>query len=156
VLRSGGLSHETQSDLGLCSVVVLVVVHSEAQRAFVIKPQVEKKVASCRSSLLALSGPASGLSLRTDSSLAHSLSRIANLQPRPWWRTHEFLTHRCCLRSSALAHNGIKMKLSEIERIAKAAMNACLAVINHPKDSFVRERFVQFAGGSRGSGVLRD
>jgi len=32
------------------------------------------------------------------------------------------------------------MKLSEIERIAKAAMNACLAVINHPKDSFVRER----------------
>jgi hypothetical protein len=32
------------------------------------------------------------------------------------------------------------MKLSEIERIAKAAMNACLAVINHPTDSFVRER----------------
>jgi hypothetical protein len=32
------------------------------------------------------------------------------------------------------------MKLSEIERIAKAAMNACLAVINHPKDSFARER----------------
>jgi len=32
------------------------------------------------------------------------------------------------------------MKLSEIERIAKAAMNACLRVTNHPKDSFVRER----------------
>jgi hypothetical protein len=32
------------------------------------------------------------------------------------------------------------MKLSEIERIAKAAMNGCLAVINHPNDSFVRER----------------
>ena len=32
------------------------------------------------------------------------------------------------------------MKLSEIERIAKAAMNGCLAVINDPKDSFVRER----------------
>jgi len=31
------------------------------------------------------------------------------------------------------------MKLSEIERIAKAAINACLAVINHPKDSFARE-----------------
>jgi hypothetical protein len=31
------------------------------------------------------------------------------------------------------------MKLSEIERIAKAAMNACLAVINHPKDSSARE-----------------
>jgi hypothetical protein len=32
------------------------------------------------------------------------------------------------------------MKLSEIERIAKAAKDACLAVINHPKDSFARER----------------
>jgi hypothetical protein len=32
------------------------------------------------------------------------------------------------------------MRLSETERIAKAAMNACLAVINHPKDSFARER----------------
>ena len=32
------------------------------------------------------------------------------------------------------------MRLSEIERIAKAAMNACLEVINHPKDSFVREQ----------------
>jgi hypothetical protein len=31
------------------------------------------------------------------------------------------------------------MKLSEIERIAKAAMTACLPVINHPKDSFARE-----------------
>lgn len=49
-------------------------------------------------------------------------------------------TYRCCLRWSALTHDGIKMKLSEIERIAKAAMDACLAVINHPKDSFVRER----------------
>jgi hypothetical protein len=78
-LRSGGPSHETQSDLGLCSVVVLVVVHSDAQRAFVIKPLVEKKVARCRSSLLAL-------------------------QPRPWWRTHEFLTHRCRLRWLAVDH----------------------------------------------------
>jgi hypothetical protein len=32
------------------------------------------------------------------------------------------------------------MRLSEIERIAKAAMDACSEVINHPKDSFVRER----------------
>jgi len=32
------------------------------------------------------------------------------------------------------------MKLSEIERIAKATTKACLAVINHPKDSFARER----------------
>ena len=31
------------------------------------------------------------------------------------------------------------MKLSEIERIAKAAMNACLAVIKNPRDSFARE-----------------
>jgi len=31
------------------------------------------------------------------------------------------------------------MNLSEIERIAKAAMNACLAVINYPTDSSVRE-----------------
>ena len=38
-----------------------------------------------------------------------------------------------------LAHDGIRMKLSEIERIAKAAKNACLAVINHPKDGFARE-----------------
>jgi hypothetical protein len=37
------------------------------------------------------------------------------------------------------------MKLSEIERIAKAAMNACLAVINHPRDSFAREVFDSLA-----------
>jgi hypothetical protein len=43
-LTSGGLSHETQSDLGLCSMVVLVVVHCEAQRALVPKPLVEKTV----------------------------------------------------------------------------------------------------------------
>ena len=32
------------------------------------------------------------------------------------------------------------MRLSEIERIAKAAMDACAEVINHPTDSFARER----------------
>jgi hypothetical protein len=32
------------------------------------------------------------------------------------------------------------MRLSEIERIAKATMDACSEVINHPKDNFVRER----------------
>jgi hypothetical protein len=32
------------------------------------------------------------------------------------------------------------MRLSEIERIAKAAMDACSEVINHPNDGFVRER----------------
>jgi hypothetical protein len=32
------------------------------------------------------------------------------------------------------------MRLSEIERIAKAAMDACSEVINNPKDSFVRKR----------------
>ena len=41
---------------------------------------------------------------------------------------------------AALARDEIKMRLSEIERIAKAAMDACSEVINHPKDSFVRER----------------
>jgi hypothetical protein len=35
---------------------------------------------------------------------------------------------------------GSKMKLSEIERIAKAAMDACSEVISHPKDSFVRQQ----------------
>jgi hypothetical protein len=32
------------------------------------------------------------------------------------------------------------MRLSEIERIAKAAMDACSEVINNPNDGFVRER----------------
>jgi hypothetical protein len=32
------------------------------------------------------------------------------------------------------------MKLSEIERIAKVAMDACSEVISHPKDSFVRQQ----------------
>ena len=32
------------------------------------------------------------------------------------------------------------MKLSEIERIAKAAVKSFLAVINHPRDSFAPER----------------
>ena len=41
---SRGLSDETPSEFGLCSVVVLVVVHSEAQQALVLKPLVEKKV----------------------------------------------------------------------------------------------------------------
>jgi hypothetical protein len=41
---SGGLSHETQSDLGLRSVVVLVVFHSEAKQTLVIRPLGEKKV----------------------------------------------------------------------------------------------------------------
>ena len=41
---------------------------------------------------------------------------------------------------SALASDGIKMRLSEIERIAKAAMDACAEVINHPMDSLARER----------------
>jgi hypothetical protein len=45
VLTSGGLSYEAQSDVGLCSVVVFVVVHSEAQRALVAKPLGEKKLA---------------------------------------------------------------------------------------------------------------
>jgi hypothetical protein len=35
---------------------------------------------------------------------------------------------------------GSKMKLSEIERIAKVAMDACSEVISHPKDSFVRQQ----------------
>jgi hypothetical protein len=42
---SGGLSYETQSDLGLCFVVVLAVVHSEAQQALVFEFLGEKKVA---------------------------------------------------------------------------------------------------------------
>ncbi|MEA2919498.1 MAG: hypothetical protein QOJ15_11579 [Bradyrhizobium sp.] len=45
-----------------------------------------------------------------------------------------------CLQWSAPARDGIKMRLSEIERIAKAAMDACAEVINHPADSFARER----------------
>jgi hypothetical protein len=36
--------------------------------------------------------------------------------------------------------DGIKMRLSEIERIAKAAMDACAEVINYPMDSFAREK----------------
>jgi hypothetical protein len=32
------------------------------------------------------------------------------------------------------------MRLSEIGRIAKAAMDACAEVINHPTDSFARKR----------------
>jgi hypothetical protein len=32
------------------------------------------------------------------------------------------------------------MRLSEIERIAKAAMDACSQVLNYPKHRFVRER----------------
>ena len=47
-LKSGGLSHETQADLGLCSMVVLVVVPCEAQRALVTKPLVEKTVTQLR------------------------------------------------------------------------------------------------------------
>src|ERR1700730_13993311 len=47
-LESGGLSHETQADLGLCSMVVLVVVPCEAQRALVTKPLVEKTVTQLR------------------------------------------------------------------------------------------------------------
>jgi hypothetical protein len=46
VQRREGLSHEPQTDLGLCSVVVPVVVHGEAQRTAVHKPLEEKKVAS--------------------------------------------------------------------------------------------------------------
>ena len=38
------MSHETQSDLGLRSVVVLVVFHSEAKQTLVIRPLGEKKV----------------------------------------------------------------------------------------------------------------
>src|ERR1700704_1059751 len=41
---SGGLSYETQSDLGLRFVVVRAVVHSEAQQALVLNLG-EKKVA---------------------------------------------------------------------------------------------------------------
>jgi hypothetical protein len=40
--------------------VGLVIVYGEAQQVLVTKPLVEKKIARCRSSLLALSGPASG------------------------------------------------------------------------------------------------
>jgi hypothetical protein len=35
------------------------------------------------------------------------------------------------------------MRLSEIERIAKAAIDACLEVISHPNDGFVRERLFE-------------
>ena len=48
------------------------------------------------------------------------------------------------------------MKLSEIERIAKAAMDACSEVISHPKDSFVRQQLFELADGSRRSSVSRD
>jgi hypothetical protein len=42
--KAGGLSDETQSEFGLCSMAVPVVVHSEAQRAFVVEALGEKKV----------------------------------------------------------------------------------------------------------------
>jgi hypothetical protein len=42
---SGGPSHATQASLGLCSVVVPVVVHGAAERAFVADPAIEKKLA---------------------------------------------------------------------------------------------------------------
>ncbi len=45
---SGGLSHETQSDLGLCSMVVPVVVACETQRALVAEPPIEKEAAQLR------------------------------------------------------------------------------------------------------------
>ena len=44
IQRREGLSHEPQSDLGLCSVVVLVVLAGEAQRTLIIEPLVEKKI----------------------------------------------------------------------------------------------------------------
>jgi len=50
VKSTGGLSHETQSDVGLCSVVIFVVVNSEAQHAPVAAPPDEKKVRSYRCS----------------------------------------------------------------------------------------------------------
>ena len=60
------------------------------------------------------------------------------------WRTPRGIRgltlNHLCLQWSAPARDGIKMRLSEIERIAKAAMDACAEVINHPTDSFARER----------------
>jgi hypothetical protein len=47
-LTSGGLSHETKSDRGLCSMVVPAVVHCEAQRTLVTEPLVEKTVTQLR------------------------------------------------------------------------------------------------------------
>jgi hypothetical protein len=48
---SGRLSHETQSDLSLCSVVVPVVVHGAAQWTPVITPQGETIVTPYRGAL---------------------------------------------------------------------------------------------------------